>query len=89
EKGELRDYYAQALREEPMEGPNGETLETLVFQHQREGSTRTTTYWLAPSLDHLPLRIERRKGDKKPYFKATLREYRPVTETAQARASGR
>ena len=36
-------------------------LATRAFLQQREGSSRATTLWVAPSLHYVPARIERRK----------------------------
>lgn len=75
QRGRLRDYYARLLGEEEIEGPDDEPVNTLVFEHQREGSSRATTFWLAPSLDYIPIRIQQRKNDKKPHLKASLKDY--------------
>lgn len=39
-------------------------LAAQSFTQQREGSSRTTWLWLAPTLSHLPVRIEQRRGDE-------------------------
>ncbi len=36
-------------------------LDTVVYVQRREGSSRETWLWLAPSLGHLPVRIEQRR----------------------------
>jgi hypothetical protein len=38
------------------------TLATRSFIQQREGSTRATSFWFAPDMKFLPVRIEQRKG---------------------------
>lgn len=83
ERGRLRDYHARLLGEETLKGPDGEPVETLVFEHQRDGSSRTTTFWLAPALDFLPLRIQQRKNDKKPHMRASLKDYQPLDPDQQ------
>lgn len=51
--------------------------EVVGIQHQREGSSRVTTLWCAPTLDYLPVVIEQhRKG--KLNFRATLTSYSPI-----------
>lgn len=76
EKGEVQDYFARPLGEEEVEGPDGTPVDTLVLEHQRDGSSRATRFWLAPSLGYLPVRIEQRKdGRDKPHFRATLAAY--------------
>jgi len=39
-------------------------LTTHAYVQHREGSSRTTYLWVAPSLDYLPARIETRKDDE-------------------------
>lgn len=52
-------------------------FEVVGIEHQKEGSSRTTTLWCAPALDYLPVIIEQhRKG--KLNFRATLTEYTPL-----------
>ena len=49
----------------------------IGIEHQKEGSSRTTTLWCAPELDYLPVVIEQhRKG--KLNFRATLTTYVPL-----------
>ena len=53
------------------------SYEAVGIQHQKEGSSRTTTLWCAPELDFLPVVIEQhRKG--KLNFRASLTEYVPL-----------
>lgn len=89
ERGKVRDYHARPLGEEQVEGPDGEPVDTLVLEHQRDGSSRATTFWVAPSLGYLPVRIEQRKDDRKPHLRAELEKYRWLDDTAEslARAS--
>jgi hypothetical protein len=81
EDGKLRDYLARLVREERAAGPDG-PLDALVFEHQRQGSSRATTFWLAPSLGYAPVRIEQRKDDKSPHLRATIKDYRTIEPTA-------
>lgn len=83
ERGSLRDYYARLIGEEALDGPEGNPVDTLVFEHRREGSSRTTTFWLAPSLDYLPIQIQQRKHDKKPHLRAVLKDYQPLDPDQQ------
>ena len=51
--------------------------DVVGIEHQKEGSSRTTTLWCAPELDYLPVVIEQhRKG--KLNFRATLTSYTPT-----------
>ena len=51
--------------------------EFVGIEHQKEGSSRTTTLWCAPELDYLPVVIEQhRKGKLK--FRASLSSYTPL-----------
>lgn len=40
------------------------SLETNLFVQHREGSSRSTWLWVAPTLDFLPVRIEQRRNDE-------------------------
>jgi len=52
-------------------------FDAVGIQHQKQGSSRTTTLWCAPELDYLPVIIEQhRKGKVK--FRATLTSYSPT-----------
>ena len=52
------------------------SYDVIGIQHQRKGSSRTTTMWCAPDLGFLPVIIEQhRKG--KLNFRATLTRYAP------------
>jgi hypothetical protein len=56
------------------------TFTAVGIQHQKEGSSRTTTLWCAKELDYLPVVIEQhRKGKLK--FRATLVSYTPGLES--------
>jgi hypothetical protein len=73
EPDELKHLQVQIVGTETVEVPHG-TYEVVGVRHQREGSSRTTTFWFAPELDYLPVIIERhRKG--KTLMRAVLREY--------------
>jgi hypothetical protein len=52
-------------------------FDVVGIEHQKEGSSRTTTLWCAPELDYLPVVIEQhRKG--KLNFRASLTKYVPL-----------
>jgi hypothetical protein len=53
------------------------TFEAIGIQHQKEGSSRTTTLWCAPELGYLPVIIEQHR-DNKLNFRATLTSYTPT-----------
>ena len=55
------------------------TFTAIGIQHQKEGSSRTTTLWCVEALGYLPVIIEQhRKG--KQNFRATLLSYTPTPE---------
>jgi len=55
------------------------TFTAIGVQHQKEGSSRTTTLWCVKKLDYLPVVIEQhRKG--KLNFRASLVTYSPTRE---------
>ena len=53
------------------------TFDVVGIEHQREGSSRTTTLWCAEELDYLPVIIEQHRKDKLK-FRATLTSYTPT-----------
>lgn len=56
------------------------TFSAIGIQHQKEGSSRTTTLWCVEELDYLPVVIEQhRKGKLK--FRAMLVSYTPGQES--------
>jgi hypothetical protein len=56
----LKTYEYAANGEQPIKTGLGD-LQTLAFVQQRENSSRSTWLWVAPQLQYLPVRIERRK----------------------------
>jgi hypothetical protein len=36
----------------------------VIFRSSREGSTRVTRLWLAPSLGYIPVRAQQKRGDR-------------------------
>jgi hypothetical protein len=64
----IRSYSYERLEDLETETGIG-MLETVRFSQQREGSSRTTILWLAPSLRYLPVRIEQlRDGEVETVF---------------------
>lgn len=60
EDGGVIEYHFERMGEENLETPMG-TLKTVVVQHQSR--KRTTTLWLAPELNYLPIKLKQmRKG---------------------------
>ena len=77
EPEELKHLKIATIGKETVKVPHG-TYDVIGVRHQREGSSRTTTFWFAPELDYLPVIIERhRKG--KTLMRAELREYAETT----------
>lgn len=63
DKDEAKEYEYTRERTETVNTALGK-LETVVYSGKRPGSNRFTRFWLAPSLGYLPVRAERRKGDR-------------------------
>jgi hypothetical protein len=64
EKDRIKRYRYTELRRERIKTALGE-LETVVYRSSREGSTRETISWFAPSLGYVLVRAEqRRDGDR-------------------------
>jgi hypothetical protein len=55
------------------------TFTAVGIQHQKEGSSRTTTLWCVEELGYLPAIIEQHR-DGKLKFRATLERYTPTPE---------
>jgi len=55
------------------------TFVAVGIQHQKEGSSRTTTLWCVEELGYLPVVIEQRRAGKLK-FRATLERYTPTPE---------
>lgn len=73
EPDELKTLQIERIGENRVKVPYGR-FDVIGVRHQREGSSRTTTFWFAPELDYLPVVIERhRKG--KTLMRAELRGY--------------
>ena len=61
--GKLKTYVFRYRGQQSISTPFGD-LDTLVMERTRLGATRKTTFWLAPSLDYLPVHIEHREGNR-------------------------
>jgi hypothetical protein len=57
---DVQQYEYAASGSETLDTPIGE-VETRVFVQQREGSSRSTWLWMAPTLRYLPVRVEQRR----------------------------
>jgi len=55
------------------------TFVAVGIQHQKEGSSRTTTLWCVKELGYLPVIIEQHRAGKLK-FRATLERYTPTPE---------
>jgi len=64
DKDEVKEYEYVREGETTLETSLG-TLETVIYQSQREGSTRLTRLWLAPSLGYVPVRAEQLRRGKR------------------------
>lgn len=63
DKNEIKEYEFTRVGPERLKTALGE-LDTVVFESRRPGSSRVIRLWMAPSLGYLPVRAERRKGEK-------------------------
>jgi hypothetical protein len=59
---EVKRYTYTRKGEEKLDSPLGK-LDTVIYESTREGSSRLSRFWIAPSLEYLPARAEQvRKG---------------------------
>jgi hypothetical protein len=63
DKDKIKDYNYTAVGEETLSTPIGEHR-ALIFRSSRPGSDTGTYFWCAPALGYLPLKVERREGNK-------------------------
>jgi hypothetical protein len=63
DKGRIKDYNYTAVGEEILVTPIGE-FRALIFRSSRPGSDTGTYFWCAPALGYVPLKVERREGNK-------------------------
>ncbi len=64
--GAIKTYHITVEGDETITTKDAGSFKTLKLSQQREGSSRTTYYWLAKDLRYLPVRIEQyRKGKRK------------------------
>jgi hypothetical protein len=71
DKDEVKVYDYVREGTERLTTPVGD-VETVIFRSSREGSTRVTRLWLAPSLGYIPVRAQQKRGDRTE-FTMTLR----------------
>jgi len=75
EKDKIKRYRYTLLRNERLKTAIGE-LDTVVYRSARDGSTRETISWYAPSLGNALVRAEQlRDGDRT--FHMYIRRYQP------------
>ena len=60
--GKLKTYAFRYRGQQSISTPFGD-LDTVMMERTRSAATRKTTFWLAPSLDYLPVHIEHREGN--------------------------
>lgn len=63
DKQEIKTYEYRSWGRERITTPIG-PLETVIWSSARVGSNRVTKVWYAAELGYLPVRAERRRGDK-------------------------
>ncbi|MGE0582254.1 MAG: DUF3108 domain-containing protein [Steroidobacteraceae bacterium] len=74
DKDRIKEYDFTRVGPQKLTTELGE-LDTVVFESRRPGSSRVIRLWMAPSFDYLPVRAERRKGEKLEFTMA-IREFR-------------
>ncbi|MBX3704108.1 MAG: DUF3108 domain-containing protein [Steroidobacteraceae bacterium] len=75
EKDYVKHYRYTLLRRERIKTALG-TLDTVVYRSAREGSSRETLFWHAPSLGYAMVQAEQRRDGKKA-FQTYIRSYQP------------
>jgi len=59
----VKSYSYEIAGRETLSTPAG-TYDTIKVVQRRQGSSRHTLIWLAPALQHLPVKIEQRRDDE-------------------------
>lgn len=73
EKDYVKQYRYTLLRRERLKTAIG-TLDTVVYRSSREGSSRETIFWYAPSLGYAMVQAEQRRDGKRA-FQTYIRSY--------------
>lgn len=63
DKDQVKEYDFTRSGTQTIQTALGE-LDTVIYESRRRGSKRMIRLWMAPSLDYLPVRAERYRGDK-------------------------
>ena len=71
--GESRGSYEYSALESPAIEVDNKLVKVIGFEQHSAGSSRRTEFWLAPTLNFLPIRIEQYK-DQKSQSSLTLKE---------------
>jgi len=64
DKDEVKEYQYTREGEAKLDTSIGK-LDTVIYRSQKQGSSRYTRLWIAPSLGYLPVRAEQAKRDKR------------------------
>lgn len=78
--GRIKNYTLRILGRETIQTPIGR-LEALKIIRQSANSRRATTFWCAPALDYLPIRIDHR--EKSDDFTMSLKSVRGFAQDAR------
>lgn len=76
-RGKLKTYHFKRLGEERLDTPAGKLATVKLEKPAAPEDDESTVIWFAPTLDHLPVRIEHRKNGK-PEATLLLRRYTPT-----------
>jgi hypothetical protein len=63
DKNSVREYRYTRDGEETLTTPMG-PVHTIIYRSQKSGSPRVTSYWCAPSLGYIPMRVEQKRDDE-------------------------
>lgn len=69
--GRLKEYTLRIVGREKLQTPHG-VLDTVKIVRLTDNDRRATTFWCAPALDYLPVRVDHREKDDN--FVMTLRD---------------
>jgi hypothetical protein len=75
EKDKIKYYHYTLLRRERLKTAIG-VLDTVVYRSAREGSSRESLFWYAPSLGYVIVQAEQRRDGKR-LFQTFISGYRP------------
>ncbi len=76
DRGEIKHYTLQRAGEDKLRTPAGQFAAIRVTKHDPD-SKRVTTFWCAPALDYLPVKMEQSEPGE-PTISFTLQDYKAL-----------